>query len=317
MVIDDSDLDADESGREGSHPLEDVPEDGEVTKTKTNRATGDDKVSSKQQTALTELYIHEILALMSCLLLPLVAAYLLHTIRSQLSRPSEGLVSNYNLTIFVMVSELRVFSHMLKLVQSRTLHLRRVVENSPFPSSVDAGATLKELYARLERLESRSSAEEAIVQQGVVSDSARAKQEAAVTRDVRNAIQPELDALNRAVRRYEKKATMLQFQTESRFAAVDARLDDAIALAAAAAKNSAPNRNVILRGIESVAAIVLFPFSTVLQVLLLPLKSLVAMVSGNKRNQPPPRSSRPTRTSKVHSQSRYSGDRMPTRVAKR
>ena len=49
-------------------------------------------------------------------------------------------------------------------------------------------------------------------------------------------IQPELDALNRAVRRYEKKATVLALQTEARLGAVDTRLDDAIALAAAAAK---------------------------------------------------------------------------------
>ena len=56
------------------------------------------------EAATNELYTHEMLALLSCFLFPLLGAYLLHTIRSQLSRPSEGLVSDYNLTIFLLAS---------------------------------------------------------------------------------------------------------------------------------------------------------------------------------------------------------------------
>lgn len=245
-----------------------------------------------------------------------MGAYLLHAIRSQLSRPSEGLVSNYNLTIFLLVSELRVFSHMIKLVQSRTLHLQRVVHSNPF-GSTSAGLSLDEMRRRLDKLESRSGIDENLGQQQGTPESDKAKQEAAVTRGVRNAIQPEVDALNRAVRRYEKKATLLQFQTESRFSSVDARLEDAIALAAAAAKNSTSSRSTVAWAMEYVMAMVLFPFKAVLQLLLLPLTSVMGLISRNKQNAPTNKTPRTSRAGKSPAQARYSGDRPPARVMKR
>ncbi|KAF4460126.1 hypothetical protein FALBO_13103 [Fusarium albosuccineum] len=236
-----------------SPPLDHVPEE-EETQPEHHEELHGRQPTTRQREALAELYLYEIIALMSCFMLPLLGAYLLHAIRSQLSRPSEGLVSNYNLTIFLLVSELRVLSHMIKLVQSRTLHLQRVVQEGPpiIPTTRNA-EQLEAVLARLERLESRITTEDLIPAQGGKQESSKAKQQdnAVVARDVRNAIQPELDALNRAVRRYEKKATLLQFQTESRFAGVDAKLDDAIALAASAAKNSASQKNVFLWAIES------------------------------------------------------------------
>lgn len=242
--------------------------------------------------------MYEVLALLSCFLLPLVAAYLLHAIRSQLSRPSEGLVSNYNLTIFLLVSEARVASHLFKLVHSRTLHLQRVVHANPF-GPTGSGTNIDEVLSRLDRLESRSAAEENLVQ-NMAPESTKAKQEAAVTRDVRNAIQPEVDALNRAVRRYEKKATLLQFQTESRFSSVDARLEDAIALAAAAAKNSSAPRNTVAWAVQSIIAIVLFPFNAILQLLLLPLTSLLGLISRKKQKAPAAKTSRTSRARHRH-----------------
>jgi hypothetical protein len=273
----------------------------------------------QQQAALRELYRYEIMSLLSCLILPLVSAYLLHAIRNQLSRPSEGLVSNYNLTIFLLVSELRVFSHMIKLFHSRTLHLQRVVHASPYGQSLgSSGPQMDDLLSRLQRLESRTTADEALLHKTAENDVSKSKQGADIARDVRNTIQPELDALNRAVRRYEKKATLLQLQTESRFATVDARVEDAIALAAAAAKNSASRKNIIMSTLESTIALVLLPFQAVTHVLLLPLRTLLALVTG-QRQKTATQQSRPSRSrsSRSSGQGRYNGDRVPTRVAKR
>lgn len=320
ILEDDSDLESPGPAARPSSPLDDVPEEEETANAPAPEARSrENQTTAQQQAALRELYMHEVLSLLACLALPLVSAYLLHAIRSQLSRPSEGLVSNYNLTIFLLVSELRVFSHVLKLVQSRTLHLQRIVHSNPFASSPGTEAQMEDMVGRIERLEARSVADEVAMEQGAGPDSARARQEAAMTRDVRNAIQPELDALNRAVRRYEKKATLLQFQTESRFSGLDARMDDAIALAAAAAKNSAASGNLLARTVESVAAITLFPFNALLQLILLPLKSLLALAKRSKHEQPssakPGRGS--SRTGKAPMQPRYGGDRVPARVMKR
>ncbi|KAM0436878.1 hypothetical protein ACHAPT_002591 [Fusarium lateritium] len=313
----DSDADSGPQMPAHSSPLDHVPEDEETQPESHEELRERHHPTTQQQSALAELYAYEIIALASCFALPLIGAYLLHAIRSQLSRPSEGLVSNYNLTIFLLVSELRVLSHMIKLLQSRTIHLQRVVQGSPSSMQSRNAEQLEAVLARLERLECRITAEDAISAQGNKQESSRSKQQDnAVARDVRNAIQPELDALNRAVRRYEKKATLLQFQTESRFAGVDSRLEDAIALAASAAKNSASHKNVFLWAIESLTALLLLPFKALLRILLLPLSTLLALTSKSKRKAPASKSSR-NRNGKASMQPKYNGDRVPTRVSKR
>lgn len=320
VIDDDSDLDSSTHMPAPHSPLDHVPEYQEI-QTEPTEELRDTKPSNQQQEALAELYYYEIIALASCFILPLLGAYLLHAIRSQLSRPSEGLVSNYNLTIFLLVAELRVLSHMIKLVQSRTLHLQRVVRGGPsrFQQGSENSGQLESVLARLERLESRFAAEEATSAQETKQEISKAKQkDSIVARDVRNAIQPELDALNRAVRRYEKKATLLQFQTESRFSGVDARLDDAIALAASAAKNSASHKNMFVWTVESLTAVIFLPFKTVLRIMLLPLSTLLALTNKSKKKSPPSsKMTRSSRNGKTSVQPRYNGDRVPSRVAKR
>ncbi len=318
-VEDDSDF---ESADTSPPYLDDVPEEEDIdTKGDPQAATAEGLMSPLQQSALSELYLHEVLALLSCLLFPMASAYLLHAIRSQLSRPSEGLVSNYNLSIFLLLSELRVLSHMIKLVQARTLHLQRVVHGNPFGGQLPSSSQMSSILDRLEELESRSMTTSGVlVEEDDETESTKATQEATMTKEVRNAIQPELDALNRAVRRYEKKSTVLQSHVESRFTAIDARLDDAIALAAAAAKNSA-NSNIVVRALEGIMSLILFPFNAVLQIVLLPLKSLLALTGrgSKKKNAPashkPARGARGTKTS--GQQQRYGGDRMPARLARK
>ncbi|KAM0198736.1 hypothetical protein ACHAPA_001042 [Fusarium lateritium] len=320
VIDDDSDLDSSTHAPRPHSSLDHVPEDEEV-RTEPTEELQERQSTTQQREALAELYVYEIIALASCFLLPLLGAYLLHAIRSQLSRPSEGLVSNYNLTIFLLVSELRVLSHMIKLVRSRTLRLQRVVQGGPssFQKSSNNSEQLEAVLARLEQLESRAAAEETVSPQEMKQEINKTKQkESVVARDVRNAIQPELDALNRAVRRYEKKATLLQFQTESRFVGMDARLDDAIALAASAAKNSASHKNVFIWAMESLTAIALLPFKTLLRIMLLPLSTLLALTTKSKKKSPPiAKTSRSSRNGKAPVQPRYNGDRVPSRVAKR
>ncbi|GAO16898.1 hypothetical protein UVI_02046620 [Ustilaginoidea virens] len=260
----------------------------------------------QQRAALRELYAHEILALISCFALPLLSAYLLHFIRVQLSRPSEGLVSNYNLTIFLLASELRAFSHSLKLVQSRTLHLQRVIHGNPFASPTQIGSQIEEMLERLERLEARSLAEEFVRDHGQDTSSVGGQDRATATREVRNAIQPDLDALNRAVRRYEKKATMLQYQTDCRFSALDLRMDDALALAAIAAKNS-NSKSIFVRIVESLMAVLLFPLNALVQVWMLATRSLFSLTTLGKKPRISAKHGRANRVAKQSSKPRYSG----------
>ena len=234
------------------------------------------------EAATNELYTHEILALLSCFVFPLLGAYLLHTIRTQLSRPSEGLVSNYNLTIFLLASELRPMAHLVKLIQARTLHLQRIVNSNPYDTvkGRDVG-DLKAVVRRLEDLEARNSIEESL--QGSVQPSLTGKQSAVLTSEVRRTLQPDLDALNRAVRRYEKRATLQAFQTDSRLQELESRLNDAISLAAAAANNSQKQRGFMGILFESVARLLVLPLQAFTVVASLPFKTITTLLNFRKK----------------------------------
>lgn len=191
--------------------------------------------SPSRNSAAFELRLHEILALLACFLFPVLGGWLLHTIRSQLSRPSEGLVSNYNLTVFLLASELRPLSHLVKLIQYRTLHLQRTLNPSdelpPSPIRID------DLSKRLDELEAHiADTTIAISKSPTANDTPSPSSQ--ITAEVRKSFQPDLDALNRAVRRYEKRATLLTMQTESRLQDLEARMSDAITLAAAAERSN-------------------------------------------------------------------------------
>jgi hypothetical protein len=194
--------------------------DGPTTAEKENTQTQ----TGAQKDASRQLAREEIMALVACFVGPILGAYILHTIRSQLTRPAEGLVSNYNLTIFIMAAELRPVSHLIKLKQERVLHLQRVVRHN-------SGDTLRKVDAQ-QIFQKLADVEAQLAQpaSNTMVDTSK------ISITVRQALQPQLDALNRAVRRYEKRQAAQSIQIEARFAEVDTRLKDALSLAAAAAR---------------------------------------------------------------------------------
>lgn len=228
--------------------------------------------------AQRELHVHELLALLSCFLGPAVGAWLLHAIRSQLSRPSEGLVSNYNLTVFLLAAELRPMSHLVKMVQARTLFLQRIVreQSSQTDDKVDNSQVL-DVVRRLGELEAHiaDKVDNASQAANANTDMTLAKASAQASTELRRSIQPELDALNRAVRRYEKRTTISALQTESRLQDIEARLKDAMVLTAAVQRNADHQpKNYSLILVNWASAVVVMPIQYSIWVFSLPSKAL-------------------------------------------
>lgn len=241
--------------------------------------------SPSQNSATSELRIQELLALLMCFIFPAGGAWLLHHIRGQLTRPSEGLVSNYNLTIFLLAAELRPLSHLIKLVQARTLHLQRTVSANFYSrTSRDvSSATVIELQDRLAELEKHIADSNT---SGTNGNATKLPTPDLVTQ-VRKTLQPDFDALNRAVRRYEKRATLLSLQTESRLQDLEKRLGDAITLAAAAERSSQSTRQRRGSGVglmfdlfDDVAAVASLPIQICWTVAALPWR-VVGSVTGS------------------------------------
>lgn len=189
--------------------------------------------------AIKELRLHELMALIACFASPLLGAWLLHHIRGSLSRPSEGLVSDYNLSIFILAAEVRPLSHLLRMIQSRTLYLQRTVATNPYTTASPTAnrAAVKDLQTRVDELEAHiASRSDLLSGNGTTKTTSEREKELAksIEATLRAALQPELDAVTRATRRYEKRATLLGMQTETRLNQLESRVQDAVALAAGA-----------------------------------------------------------------------------------
>ncbi|EEA29005.1 hypothetical protein TMatcc_002635 [Talaromyces marneffei ATCC 18224] len=273
-------------------------------------------------TAIKELHIHELVALISCFVFPLIGAWILHGIRGALSRPSEGLVSNYNLTIFLLAAEIRPFAHLLRMVQGRTLYLQRVVaaaaEEDDGDREIDHNKIL-DLSARLEDLEAHVADKAAISSEGELNskgatgETIKPETLARIMIEVRQSIQPELDALNRAVRRYEKRTALMAFQTETRMNQLDAQVADATALAAAAQRSASDHRqSFVFVLLDGMAAVVVVPVRASMHLVSLPgrmvsfcLQYITTFLEGGKRRRKISRGKQVQRT--VMSGRRYLG----------
>ncbi|KAL1991682.1 hypothetical protein VTN49DRAFT_4990 [Thermomyces lanuginosus] len=250
-------------------PKDDVGED------EPHRVKDRSKELAKEQ-AVRELHVHELAALVACFVFPVIGAWLLHTVRGALSRPSEGLVSNYNLTIFLLAAEIRPFAHLLRMVHARTLHLQRVIEG-PSETAVDVDK-LGDVVKRLEELEAHVA--DRVAAEGSKSTSPGDNGQSSspsdallqIAREVRREVQPELDALKRAVRRYERRTTVMAHQTDTRLQQLEDQVRDAIALAAAAQRTAEganrPRAALIL--LDWICAMIVVPTQTAMSVAVLP-----------------------------------------------
>lgn len=225
----------------------------------------------KREDAAADLRRQELLGLGATFLFPVLAAYLLHVIRAQLSRPSTGLVSDYNLCIFLLAAEIRPVRQVVRLLSSRTLHLQRTVTgiDDPISSAIEEKTTINNLATRLTELESK------LAEHTIVPPTVNMAQKADVSDlslEIRKRYEPRLEGLERAVRRYEKRSTTLAMMTEQRLQSLETRLQEALSLAAVAAQHT--NRGASGRLADAISTVISFPFKLLWEVTIWPYRFL-------------------------------------------
>jgi len=179
-------------------------------------------VDPAHEAARRELRRTEMMAFTLCFLGPVLGAFSLHTLRSQFTHESQDrIVTDMNLTICVLLAEMRPVSRLIRMNKERTLHLQRIVtsETSTAVQSTGLAQRLAALEARLE---------------GPIPNST--VDVTKITSQVRLSVQRQVDELQRTVRSYEKKLLAMTIQNEARFEHIDMRMNDTLSLAAAAAR---------------------------------------------------------------------------------
>lgn len=214
-----------------------------------------------------ELRRQEVLALAATFVFPALAAYLLHIIRAQLSTASTVLVSDTNLSIFLLGAEIQPARQLIRLVSQRTLHLQRVVTgiDDPLSSALEEKNTLSTLANRIQELEAKLADNTLVPQTTSMAQKTDINE---LSSEIRKRYEPRVEGLERAVRRYEKRQTTLAIQTEQRLQALEARMQDAISLAAAAANSQ--SRGVM----QSIGNLIAMPVAIAWQFMLWPFRVL-------------------------------------------
>lgn len=162
------------------------------------------------------------------------------------------------------------------MVQARTLHLQRIVASSSRAPEEDkaTASKLAELTTRIEELEAHISSAATAPPPPSISQSKEEPDQALVaqaTTDIRKAIQPELDALTRAVRRYEKRTTLTSFQTDSRLRDLESQIRDALSLALAAQRSNQPRRfGLVSAAFDCAYALVVTPLHILISIASIP-----------------------------------------------
>ncbi|KAF3198238.1 hypothetical protein TWF192_008998 [Orbilia oligospora] len=227
------------------------------------------KVNNVSYDATLELERNRRVALLCCFLGPLLGAWLLHAIRSQLSRPGESLLSTFNITVFVLGAEIRPSAHVIKMIRSRTKELQSVKYQPPPSKLTEMSLKVEELSLQVQTLMAAVNTEDEMLG------------------NVKKGIQPDLDALNRAVRRYERKEALQSAQTEERLAYLDRRLNDAFTLAAAAVSSAQDNQNSSLGHILTawIAWSISIPFVLMIKIISVPIKAIETLATLPLRTQ--------------------------------
>lgn len=227
---------------------------------------------AKKEKAAADLRQQELLALAGTFILPILAAYLLHIIRAQLSGPSNGLVSDYNLSIFLLAAEIRPIRQVIRLVATRTLYLQRTVSgiDDPFASVLDEKGTIAHLTERIMDLEAKLS-EHALVPPTM--DMAQKNDISELSTEIRKRYEPRVEGLERAVRRYEKRSATLAMVTEQRLASLETRLQEVTSLAAVAAQSS-QRKGTVATLLEALSRIIVLPLQIAWSVLIWPVVAL-------------------------------------------
>ncbi|CAN9365624.1 unnamed protein product [Alternaria alternata] len=225
--------------------------------------------SQAQKEAREALKRSEMLAFVGCFLGPLLGALLMHTIRGQLMR-AEGIVSDANLSIFLLIAEIPPVNRLIKMRTERILHLQRIVREAP--REPVRSADTQQLSQRISELEGRVDGVQ------TTNNNANEVDVEKLSAEVRQTTQLQLDALNRAVRRYEKRHMAQSLQIEARFQDLEARLKDALALAAAAARTG-QRPGVIAMTLSWIAGTISYMLQVAWDVVMYPFRIAVVAVS--------------------------------------
>ena len=212
-------------------------------------------MTPKQKEVAKQLAHAELQAFGGLLMGPLLGAMLLNYVRNTMARPANGLITNFNITVFVLAAELRPLKIAFQYLDNRSERLQRDLTDV-------APARYDELMEKVNRIEMRLIENDRM-------QSHRGQHSDQIFHSV-SASSPDgsqdLEQIKHALRRFERHEAQLQQQYEEKLYSIERKLADMGGQARHVQSHGSPLA-------RAVTSIISFPARVVWAVLTLPARS--------------------------------------------
>ncbi|KAK9467412.1 hypothetical protein V1512DRAFT_261136 [Lipomyces arxii] len=160
----------------------------------------EERVRVTRERAISNLARTELASVFACFLGPLAGGVMLHVVRGQLRSGGSGLVSDFNITLFVLSAGVRGVLVASEYVQHRTSVLHQVVRTQPLSKVEILELKMQNLELRVDGVEDEHALDEPHLRSDV-------------------------DALTRTMRRYERQQAEMMAFFNGKLHDLDSKLD--------------------------------------------------------------------------------------------
>lgn len=169
-----------------------------------------DRMTTKQQEVSKQLMYAEIQAFGGLIVGPLLGAVLLNYVRASMARPANGLITNFNITVFVLAAELRPLKVAVKFLTDRSSSLQEeLVDVAP--------GRYDELATKLSKVEQELSE---IMATNTSSPRSNSSEHGVVDGTL------DLDQIKNALRRFERHEAQIKQHYDDKLYTLERRLAD-------------------------------------------------------------------------------------------
>lgn len=174
-----------------------------------------ERMTERQREVSSQLRYAQAQAFGGLILGPLLGAGLLHYVRNTMARPANGLITNFNITVFVLAAELRPLKIAYKYLDSRSEELQEELVDVIPGRYEDLLKKVRSLEDRLGEVQSSSERNARTSSHEVANGFAQSKHDATGVEDLKHAL-----------RRFERHESQLQQHYEQRLYALERKLTD-------------------------------------------------------------------------------------------
>lgn len=171
------------------------------------RTSNEGQLTAKQREVSRQLWYAELQAFGGLIFAPICGAALLHYVRGTMARPANGLITNFNITVFILAAEIRPLKIAYTYLTARSEQLQEELIDVAPSRYDDLANKMATMESELQYLKGEAGKSDLAHMNGSMDHS-------------------ELDQIKQALRRFERHETQLKQHYEEKLYSLERQLAD-------------------------------------------------------------------------------------------